>query len=177
METEAKYYIPEIEEFRVGFECEYFNRHCKKYIPITIDRSNYSIDDTGEYENDYLFSYRGENKFRVKYLDSEDIESLGFEKSLKNQWIGWNDYYSGNISGEYGYFLYVTLHVPRLYNKSNKLEDNLFKIIVHRYYVSNEDETTNIEEKLKQNESEVIYKGVIKNKSELKQVLKMIGVQ
>lgn len=100
METEAKYYVPEIEEFRVGFECEYFNRHCEKYIPITIDRSNYNIDDTGDYENDYLFSYRGENKFRVKYLDVEDIESFGFKPDP-----------SGERYFELGgYQLYVNIH-------------------------------------------------------------------
>ena len=173
METEAKYYTPEISEFFVGFEYEYrFFTHSE--WESSIFESEVGEIECNPFDNiEYLLQ---EKNIRVKYLDSEDIESLGFEKSLKNQWIGWNDYYSGNVSGEYGYFLYVTLHVPRLYNKSNKLEDNLFKIIVHRYYVSNEDETTNIEEKLEQNESEVIYKGVIKNKSELKQVLKMIGV-
>lgn len=113
---------------------------------------------------------------RVKYLDQEDIESLGFNKSLKTQWVGWYDYYSGNVSGKYGYYLYVTLHFPKLYNISERLEDNLFKIILHRYYVSNSDETTNIESKIKEGESEVVYKGKINNKSELKKLLKQLGI-
>lgn len=182
---ENKYYTPTIEELLQHIVNEKFiytylksssNDGDLVEIRFESDTVN-SIHDFIEINdvNGDIYSINPE-LYRIKYLDQEDIESLGFEKAFKNQWIGWSDYYSGNVSGKYGYFLYVTLHVPRLYNKSSRLEDNLFKIIIHRHYTSNEDETTSIEEKLEQNESEVIFKGIIKNKSELKQVLKMIGV-
>lgn len=72
-----KYYIPDISEFHVGFECEYFNNFSKQFIPTIIDETNYNNPELG-YDEDYLFSYRDENKFRVKYLDKKDIEDLGF---------------------------------------------------------------------------------------------------
>lgn len=115
-------------------------------------------------------------KVRVKYLDREDIESLGLKKASKNQWIGWEDYYLEKISGEYGYFLYATLHFPRLYNKSNRVTDNHFKIILHRHYNDSLDETTNIDDKLKENESEIVYIGSIKNKFEANKLLKQLNI-
>lgn len=168
-----KYYTPKIEEFHVGFEYE-----AKEYLEDTDEWSEEfakkAMNDLSWFNDDYCSLKEG--AIRVKYLDQEDIESLGFNKSLKTQWVGWYDYYSGNVSGKYGYYLYVTLHFPKLYNISERLEDNLFKIILHRYYVSNSDETTNIESKIKEGESEVVYKGKINNKSELKKLLKQLGI-
>ena len=73
-----KYYTPEIEEFRVGFECEYFNSFAKNFLQIEIDESNYytNSNDGGSWNEDYIFA--SENKFRVKYLDTQDIKELGF---------------------------------------------------------------------------------------------------
>jgi hypothetical protein len=66
---ENKYYTPEIEEFHVGFE--------------------YEAKPKGSIHIDYMpFIWRGNNSLiseftsatlRVKYLDREDIESLGWE--------------------------------------------------------------------------------------------------
>ena len=77
---ENKYYTPEIEEFHVGFNYE--NKNFGKWIntiydgmPTLMSKSYY--DDCGcEYiavEDDIKDSL-----VRVKYLDKEDIESLGF---------------------------------------------------------------------------------------------------
>jgi len=68
MNEENKYYTPQIEEFHVGFECEvkdndkvheWFPIMCTMSTPFDVDSSHYSA--------------------RVKYLDREDIESLGWE--------------------------------------------------------------------------------------------------
>ena len=170
---ENKYYTPTIEEFCVGFEYERMNgdKWCKDIIS-----PNDLCSGRDGLENEFEEIYRKLRDVRVKYLDKEDIESLGFKKSGKNQWVGYEDYFSGNVSGEYGYFLYVTIHYPVLYVKSKRLEDNLFKIIVHRHYVSNEDETSSINYSLDNNESEIVFKGTIKNKHELKRVLTMLGI-
>ena len=75
-----KYYVPEIEEFRVGFECEYFNSFAKNFLQIEIDESNYytNSNDGGSWDEDYIFA--SENRFRVKYLSTQDIEELGFKE-------------------------------------------------------------------------------------------------
>ena len=78
MSKENKYYTPSIEEFHIGFEYEY-------YIATTglwHDQSIVFIEDFEEIE-EYL-SY---NKIRVKYLDQEDIKSLGWEYQGKNGYM------------------------------------------------------------------------------------------
>jgi hypothetical protein len=77
---ESKYYTPQIEEFRVGFECEFFNNmQDKQWNKIVCDTDHIGIaytcfeEGTIEWEDDISHT------FRVKYLDSEDIESFGFK--------------------------------------------------------------------------------------------------
>jgi hypothetical protein len=173
---ENKYYIPEISEFHVGFyfEFQHWNGSKDEWIQSNDFAETFGDDDVDCISN--LNIYIINNKVRVKYLDQSDIESLGFIKTFKNQWIGWNDYYLNTISGEYGYFLHATLHFPKGYIKSKRLEDNFFRIIVHRYYNSEEDSTTSIDKMLDDNESEIVYQGLINNKSELKRLLIKLGI-
>lgn len=90
MQIESKYYIPQISEFCVGFIYEAF-------IP---ERNCWSVEIF--HLNDSHITLIRQNKHRVKYLDKEDIESLGFvfdpnasengimnfEKGTKNKNIG-----------------------------------------------------------------------------------------
>lgn len=104
MSKENKYYTPSIEEFHVGFECEFNNpMQSNTWKKEICDQDTISIVyDTCEHED-----YKGEfaDTFRVKYLDKEDIESLGWEYTgqkddygfllfTKNIEIGFN---SGNL--------------------------------------------------------------------------------
>lgn len=62
-----KYYTPEIEEFHIGFEYEWLDENGnwnKESTPTKISKEGYE---------DQLYG------LRVKYLDREDIESLGFK--------------------------------------------------------------------------------------------------
>ena len=70
-----KYYIPKIEEFYVGFEYERMNGDRWEQDMLGIDdmRSNRNC-----YENEIEEIFIGLRDVRVKYLDQEDIESLGF---------------------------------------------------------------------------------------------------
>ena len=132
-----KYYTPELEEFRVGFEFEdSTNSEEEDWVQWYIADIN---DLVGALE---LYNY---HKCRVKYLDREDIESLGFEHTDKlnesfnttdfnlDQWelSIWNDIERGSISIE----------------KKNLVGVNT----VH-------------------------FVGTIKNKSELKRLLKQLGI-
>jgi len=67
-----KYYVPEINEFYVGFEFEIFENDNWKTV-------NFNIDDIipifARVNGKTIIS----DKIRVKYLDKEDIESLGWK--------------------------------------------------------------------------------------------------
>jgi len=80
IEENNKYYTPDISEFHVGFEYEY-----KKWID---NNSKFEWTKSGEirkpYEINWVDSIMKDPKMdgsqiRVKYLDKEDIESLGFK--------------------------------------------------------------------------------------------------
>lgn len=82
-----KYYTPEIEEFHIGFEYEVFE------TPFGKNKGNWnkSILNTPQYFQSINWKWIAENleKIRVKYLDKEDIESLGFifdKTSKEGQW-------------------------------------------------------------------------------------------
>jgi hypothetical protein len=77
----AKYYIPETQDFHKGFEFEWFQNEFEKLtFAITTDDDLDIIDDEIR-----------EGKIRVKCLDKEDIESLG--------WIQNNNIDSFSING------------------------------------------------------------------------------
>lgn len=158
-----KYYTPSIEEFHVGFEYEMWETHSKLY-DRTIDDSKWvkKKHDIRSISLDKLSSRLKDCK--VKYLDREDIESLGFKKRLKDEWIGWRDYALDTVSGELPYFLSATIHEPRM--------DDIYKIYVHRYL----DNDTRLNIRISEGESELVYKGKIKNKSELKKLLIQLGI-
>lgn len=64
---EDKYYTPSIEEFHVGFEFEYTHKD-DWFQNIILDPQ-----EINDFFNDDSI------EIRVKYLDNEDIESLGFK--------------------------------------------------------------------------------------------------
>ena len=90
-----KYYIPSIEEFYTGFEYE-------EEVIIYTDKGWFThkglgwekrIFDSTDYMENYYLSERVKrglvNKYnptiRVKYLDKEDIESLGFKHDTNTE--------------------------------------------------------------------------------------------
>ena len=132
-----KYYTPDIEEFHVGFEFEsrytLFSRD-KEWVKCKLDENN-----TWFTEEWYVDAVPTE--FRVKYLDQEDIESLGFTQTKKD------------INGiEF------------------KREDGLFLWWNSRGIID-------IDTGGNQTDNISYFKGKLKNKSELKKVLKMIGYE
>jgi len=83
-----KYYTPKVEEFHVGFEYE-----AKSNIGGNFFKTAFG-DSNGEYTNELSDLYLDIklNQIRVKYLDREDIESLGFKDSVfERQNFGFND--------------------------------------------------------------------------------------
>ena len=132
---EKKYYTPEIEEFHIGFECETLERDSWKKVEI--------YDVSFEIDTEEL----KQKKIRVKYLDKEDIESIGgweFVKEYKDPGSYCLDFKKRHTE--------LTLHPA--------LEETMI-FIEHGSAVGI---------------GYPVFKGKIKNKSELKTLLKQLGI-
>lgn len=168
----SKYYTPTIDEIYVGFECEI--RDITFDINTSIDPTLIikSLPDRILYwrkticdERDVLYpslSIKHES-IRVKYLDKEDIEELGFTFGyeegngvLYGTWknnpdihISW-DGDSVDPNRIFTLDWWIETGIPNHAYKKNELSYNHY----HKSY----------------------FKGIIKNKSELKVLLKQLGI-
>ena len=131
---ENKYYPPEIEEFHEGFSHEYKG---------PLDTKWHKEDFKLKGPNPNFSWFLTEGHFRVKFLDREDIESLGFEIPQ-----GGLDYIYKKSINTVDYFLITNSDYP------NKIEIRC------------------------SNPSWAFgsFLGTIKNKSELKVLLKQLGI-
>lgn len=139
----SKYYKPGIEEFHVGFEYEYSDldhdlkttKWFKESVPIEFNSSY------------YLELLSKEDWIRVKYLDRDDIEDLGF--------VDQND---RGMSENYGYLFYIEdPDVPTYYTEL-RFWKNTRRVQIKGGLVNK------------------VFDGFLKNKSELKQILKQLGI-
>lgn len=131
-----KYYTPDISEFYVGFEFEEDDNNSNQWTQDMV-----TLPGDLDYYDDLI----KEENIRIKYLDQEDIESLGF-KYIKTQ-PGLNE----------DYFEYMQEEFSKYY-----LEFDYDTKYLRTYFSLEEGDST-------------IFAGVIKNKSELKKLLKQIG--
>lgn len=138
-----KYYTPEIEEFHFGFEFE------SNYVLFGKDWTKVVLSE----EHDWFYSsYVNDavpTEFRVKYLDKEDIESLG--------WI-YND-----ISKEFNYKFKKEFNYRLWFSPNNP---DLFSIRIEGWY-SREGK---IDAKFD------MFLGNLKNKSELKKLMQQLHI-
>jgi len=134
----SKYYIPTIEEFHVGFEYE---------MNPTEDGENIAFV-VGEGDLSYVEIWLREKLVRIKYLDQEDIESLGFEFEEED-----SDFITFRKHNDDQYYWEIHVVKDKIWKDIYICEVNLYK--------------TGWEEPK--------FEGDIKNKSELKIVLKQIG--
>ena len=136
-----KYYKPTINEFYIGFECEIETSwgYSKGEWPKLL-----KFDTLTGFEKDIIKATK-ESSFRVKHLDKEDIESLGF--ILDKEF----NFYNTERKGSYNYTL--------LY-RNNKVS-----LYIKKYDGSNLISNTPI-----------LLQATIKNKSELKVLLKQLGI-
>lgn len=135
-----KYYTPDISEFYVGFEYEAFEPEDQsgvgKYKKYVFNRDDCAV----KY---YKFN---SHDYRVKYLDSEDIESLGF-------WCR-NDGDEANFQ-----------------SKNN--DGDFYEIDIYDNILSIE---KFVQVAINTHNSYTIFKGKVKNKSELKILLNQLGI-
>lgn len=137
MNQENKYYTPDISEFHIGFEYEWFDDETKKWVKEPTPEE-ISLED-----------YQGqESWYRVKYLDREDIESLGFRYCGSDK--------DGKSFENYSKEEWYLHH----YNYHPEEEVDLQVRIFHQ--------TPKYSHKT--------FNGIIKNKSELERILKQLGI-
>lgn len=154
---ENKYYKPEIEEFHVGFEYETKLRSSDLWghRVVTLGRDYLILNDA--------INNRCEMEVRVKYLDREDIESfdLGAWSTGKdvNRYSGNNRKRTLDLTYKYNGNIFL-FHRP----ETNQVE--IYK---------SEDRNTALNMPIIDSQH-LLFKGTIKNKSELKKILKWIGV-
>ena len=149
MEEQNKYYTPLITEFRVGFEYEY------TYDGISDWTKGPNLDKDIPYNSIY--------QKRVKYLDRKDIEELGFIYDNNTEPIPSRRDWEVPKLDKY--------ELPLAFFKDTQLEDGKLYII---YLYS--DNTIWIEYIKDCCGMDYIFKGIIKNKSELKVLLLQLGI-
>lgn len=142
---ENKYYIPELKEFFVGFEYEYIT------VNDEFVKNIYGSDkpeDTEQMDIGLIKRILKENigEIRTKYLDKDDIESIGF-KNIKDNLYKSIKTYLGVSTGD---------------DKKLCILMNAQDICI--YYLSN------------RGEEYIKYEGQCKNLSKLKMYLEDIGV-
>ena len=139
---ENKYYTPTIEEFHVGFEFEHLNFEGKLVSFIEQKREwNKEICDWAWLDiicDDYEHDKEEVLKYRVKYLDKEDIESLGVVIDLEDN-VGFEGYFKSDS------VIFI----------SYRIDSKHLNIL---------------------NDGSSLFYGTIKNKSELKVLLKQLGI-
>lgn len=119
---EAKYYTPAFEEFHIGFEFE--TNYLKKENEWT--KVVMQPQDSGSFFERYI-SDASPLEFRVKHLDQQDIESLGWNKrTFQSKEYHTRDFYLVDCgenyfllhSGEEGDISYNRLFTGTIKNKS-----------------------------------------------------------
>lgn len=82
---EEKYYTPRIEEFHIGFEFEYRSSiYDKTWHKWNIEDYSVNKKSLDQFPFNINSSEIDMYEFRVKYLDQEDIESLGWVYDTSN---------------------------------------------------------------------------------------------
>ena len=132
---ENKYYTPAIEEFCVGFEYEEYTDWIEQNNGI----GTWDKKITTAYENlGYIANRLRKNEIRVKLLDREDLESLGW----------------------------------------NQIEYDTYKLETQEIYFEFNPEYKNfIWKKNSFNNECILFRGAIKNKSELRKLLEQLGIK
>jgi len=150
---ENKYYTPEISEFHVGFEYDtILESNDWGQIPKELEGSwHRCIQSEEDFINYYeassnLSDKLSSNKIRIKYLDQEDIESLGFKQD--------KDKVYRIIINDVEYVL-----LPLSFTNTNTIQ--IFRI--DRYDTGTSRNVT-------------LFIGNIKNKSELVRLLKQLEI-
>lgn len=164
--------MPAIDEFYVGFE---FEMLIDEFIPYgTISKWKEII--FGDMSNKYFKLIFGEiihkedfnidmKSFRVKYLDREDIESFGFKYTMTTDFEKIHD-----IETRFKYSTDIS------YFKNISIYNGIDEFIGHGYRILHHNKTKKLILRSGLTDGVGVFFGIIKNKSELKKLLKQFGI-
>jgi len=153
---ENKYYTPTIEDFCFGFEyqikCYETDAYLKKWVDFN-NIINLEEKDNSFYKSLSEFKFQLNNgNIRVKHLDREDIESLGFQFTNVIELI--NDSFVEGFEKDNVVVYELNgkwiIYIEKEYDESNKITGNWA--------------------------DDVLFKGIIKNKSEFKKLMVQLGI-
>ena len=145
---ENKYYTPEIEEFHVGFECEIQSSWgMQKGIYPSILREDTLTGFQLQKIGETETLKKVISDIRVKYLDKKDIESLNYKHKKDTQY----SFVSKNSS--------IQLH------DKNRWHTKYNALTIYKHNKINPLDKTSV------------FQGIIKNKSELKVLLKQLNIK
>lgn len=171
-----KYYTPTIEEFCIGFEYEL--RHPvlvdKGWVHVYEDQWTKEIFTQRDFERGFGWDRRRdieEHLIRVKYLDKEDIESLGFK------YYGTRDSHTRNGVEESGFLKKLeddsNVYIKCFLDKDSIVESDLD---IQSTDIYTYDTSTPWDAYCEGGCGPSAQQIVIKNKSELKILLKQLGI-
>lgn len=151
----GKYYTPSIEEFHVGFICEYLSEN-GIWLPTVIEADNYLYDRDGDYDRDNLLeiaSPHDKTNFRVKRLCHEDILLCGWKQENT----------TGGVMANIGMIMYKLKSdkMPLGFNKTDE-----YVLIVNAY-------PTWITIRCG---GSVIFSGTLNNINELRTIMKQVEI-
>lgn len=158
---EDKYYTPAIEEVRVGSMCDIL------YEGEWVENCTITILDSIESLSEQIKS----NSIRVKYLDKEDIEILGFSPRLERSTthIGYDNANSFLFKKELTFPLFENIpDLKTVYLIYKGPNDRSVLYLTRNRYVGIDDNIILPEIQL--------FNGYIKNISELQQLLHRLGI-
>ena len=161
------YYIPNIEDLELGLEVEVkIGFEIKKGFGGRIAMIPFA---DGEFQNiiitienfKEIVNLLKADCLRVKYINKEDIESLGFELIEDNTEKEEMELYQRKIyRGRFNNMYYKIQITP-----------------IRRCIVSISSNNKDLDPKLHDHPDRLRFEGIIKNKSELKRILKQIGYE
>lgn len=158
---ESNYYTPEIEEFHEGFEYEAYHNHDWFFLEgaaewvstkLSPDQPPYVVPSS------ILNTAISQGWVRVKYLDQEDIESFGFELQTHKKCPFGRDVYYIDNPDKLGFntgFMYTIHHSENRPDVLQLMIEGYSSYSCPKYQME--------------------YR--VKNKSELKKLLKQVGYE
>jgi hypothetical protein len=167
-----KYYKPEIEEFHVGFEYEF-------WVDSENGKDVYEKRIFQEYDEPYY--HKNGSSTIVKHLDREDIEDCGFGLGISS-WDR-NTHEREVIIMEPWKLVSEQTHFELVINEQNVWQIIFGKTIriVHATLSDEKIGFMIIGEPLRNSKHymkfDTVFNGAIKNKSEFKRILRQIGVE
>jgi len=150
-----KYYTPNIEEFHIGFEYEVFQSSTKESMKYSAKQDVW-IDIIHNVSLTLLSvkEILRDDLVRVKYLDKEDVAELDWKITKE---------YSCEFEAQYKVSEY------EFYDLTYEQEEH--RLTIEKFYQSKM-----IAKPINQYDSVTVFIGIIKNKSELKRIIKQLNI-